>query len=90
MNDEVVVERGVSRFGLHRLHVIRWGKAVSDEWLIYLTTELDPTPDPPQIPAEYSGLFGEGVMIEAVVRYEEEGIGLHHLRVYWRENSQDE
>ncbi len=77
----MVVERGCSRFGLHRLHVIRWG---TPPW-----PTLDPTPAPPQIPAAYSGIFGEGVKIEAIVRYEEEGMGLHHLRVYWREVSED-
>ena len=62
----MVEANGVSRFGLHRRHVIRYGKRVSDRAIEEL---------------------GENVKIQAVVRYEEDGLGLHHLRVYWREEN---
>jgi len=62
---ELMVEiDGMSRFGLHRRHVIRYGERVSDQTIEEL---------------------GDGVKIQAVVRYVEEGLGLYHLRIYWKE-----
>jgi len=61
-----VVDLGVSRFGLHRLHVVRMGAAVDAEaWI------------KERVP--------EGGMVETWLKYEEKGLGLHHLHLFWRE-----
>ena len=64
--DGTIVDMGVSRFGLHRLHVVRLGAAVDIEaWI------------KERVP--------EGGVVETFLGYEERGLGLHHLRLYWRE-----
>ena len=63
--DERVVDMGVSRFGLHRLHVIRMGKPVEMErWI-----------------DQYVPMGGR---VETHLAFEEPGLGLHHLYLYWR------
>ena len=63
--DEIIVEEGVSRFGLHRLHVIRMGGVVDQvKWI--------------------EERVGEG-RLEALVEYEDEGLGIYHLRLYWKD-----
>ena len=68
MNDEIVVEEGISRFGLRRIHVMRAGQKVDRE-RVY----------------EHVG-YGE---IEAVLEYQDEELGMWHLRVYWRDLTPD-
>lgn len=66
MTDEVhIVDNGVSRFGLRRVHLMSWSKL-----------------DREKLIEEH---VGEG-NLKAVLEYEEEELGLHHLRLYWKEN----
>ena len=64
MNDEIVVEEGISRFGLRRIHVMRAGQKVDREKL-------------------YMEHVEDG-KIEAVLEYQDEELGMWHLRVYWK------
>jgi len=66
MDDEMVVEEGVSRFGLHRLHVARMGGKVDVErWVEEKVTSV-------------------GGEMKTWFMYEEEGIGVWHLRLWWK------
>ncbi len=66
--DEVIVEEGVSRFGLHRIHVVRMGAPVDIwDWIVEKVLPMD------------------GV-VETYYQYEEEKLGVHHLRLYWKKN----
>jgi len=72
ISDEVVVERGCSRFGLERMHIMRMGEAVDlNGWVERI---------------EAGEKWVEWV---CGVVYGEEGLGVHHLRLYWRERAQD-
>ncbi len=64
-SEVVVVDRGVSRYGLHRLHVLRMGAEID---LAELIEKLIP----------------EEADVETHFQYEEEDIGIHHARVWWR------
>jgi hypothetical protein len=71
----VVEGDGVSRFGLHRLHLVRWGEVGVREV---------------EAAVELAGRLARGrgcvAEVSAVVRYEEAGAGgLWHLRLYWWE-----
>jgi len=65
MEDEIVIEEGVSRFGLHRVHVMRMGAPVDlERWV-------------------KERVLAVGGEVKTWYRYEEEGIGVHHLRLWW-------
>lgn len=64
-SEVVVVDRGMSRYGLHRLHVLRMGAEID-------LTEL------------IEKLLPEEAVVETHFQYEEEDIGIHHARVWWR------
>lgn len=79
---DVVVWEGVSRFGLRGLHVMRMGgKVERDGWLLKVLG----TPAPPS-PSEGSGGGGEGdsAIVKGILEYEEEGLGIWHLWIWWR------
>lgn len=63
--DESIVEEAVSRFGLHRIHVIRMGSPVDLGW--WITEKV---------------LAVDG-KVNTYYQYEEEEVGVHHLRLYW-------
>ncbi len=68
---EVVVDRGCSRYGLERIHVMRMGEAVDMEsWVEWLELE--------------ASIQSKTVEWESSVIYDEVGLGVHHLRLYWR------
>lgn len=64
MSDEVVIDEGVSPYGLARIHVICMDRPVDLEKWIHEKVN--------------SGT------VEAFYRYQEDDLGLHHLRLYWR------
>jgi len=70
--DEVIVEQGVSRFGLHRLHVMRMsadpgrsGEVDLERWV-------------------QEKVLAVGGEVELFYKYEEKDLGVWHLRLYWR------
>jgi hypothetical protein len=64
--DEVVVEDSVSRFGLHRLHVVRMGASVdAEKWM--------------------NERLKGNCEVTLMWHYEEQELGIHHLRLYWKE-----
>jgi hypothetical protein len=63
-----VVNRDCSLFGLQRLHVMRMG----------IPEDPDAFRD-----AWIEHVVGDG-LVEAVLRYYDQGIQIYHLRLYWR------
>jgi hypothetical protein len=70
--DEVIVEQGVSRFGLHRLHVMRMsadpgrsGEVDLERWV-------------------QEKVLAVGGEVELFYKYEEKELGVWHLRLYWK------
>lgn len=97
-NGEVMVERGCSRFGLERMHIMRMGEAVDmAAWVERIEAEVLRSTSSGQAltlrqgTGEPSPEGGGEKRLEWVcgVVYGEEGLGVHHLRLYWRERAQD-
>jgi hypothetical protein len=64
--EEVVVDEGLSRFGLFSLHVMRIGMRVDRErWL-------------------EEKVWNTGAELMGWLEYEDEGIGVWHLRLWWK------
>ena len=69
---ELVIGRGCSSFGLHRLEVIRPQMAVEREkWVRFVEEE--------------AARRGVGVDWKAIFPYEESETGFWRLRLYWKE-----
>jgi hypothetical protein len=62
--DEFVVDEGVSRYGLHRIHILRAGNCIDREKWIKEKVN--------------------GGLLMAVLEYEDQAVGMHHLRLYWK------
>jgi hypothetical protein len=65
----IIVHRGKSRFGLEQLHILQSTPIELDVWL--------------QKIQEVAGDLE--IIIEAWLTYEEPELGVHHLRLYWRQ-----
>lgn len=66
---EIVVWEGVSRLGLCGVHLMRMGgKVERDGWLL-----------------DILGRGGQGtVEVKGILEYEEEGLGMWHLWIWWK------
>jgi len=75
MTEGFVVDEGISRFGLRRIHVIT-------------PTKKGQVQDLPLREAWTMEKVGEGEIM-AVLEYDDEDVRMHHLRIYWKDDGKE-
>lgn len=90
MSDEVVVWEGVTRYGLHGVHVMRMGgKVERDGWLLKVlgrpeSTRGQAAPIEQAAPSDQAASMDQAE-VKGILEYEEEGLAVWHLWIWWKE-----
>jgi len=81
MSEGFVVDEGISRFGLRRIHVITPMRKGQAQGL--------PQQGTPLREAWITEKVGEGKVM-AVLEYDDEDVRMHHLRIYWKDGVEEQ